>query len=141
MKISLHAVKVLIVLMLISFSMNVIAYGGGARATTKCKKPRFSEMTPPKSTVVEPGSEFSFVASRDTEPKSVKVRIKGQDVPLKTEIKKIGGIRMTGNLPDDITQGYVRVAISAKTNRSCDGKGGWLLKIEDSAAQDDQPAP
>ncbi len=141
MKISLHIVKVMVVLMLTSFSMNVMAYGGGARATTKCKKPRFSEMAPPKSTVVEPGAEFSFIASRDTKPKSIKVRIKGQEVPLATENKKIGGIQVSGNLPADIKQGFVRVAVSAETNRSCEGSDGWLLKIEDSAAQDDQPAP
>ena len=131
MKISLNVVKALIFLVLATFSIGAVAYGGGATASTSCKKPEFSEMTPPKSSVVAPGSEFSFVASRDTKPGSIKVDIKGQVVALITKKQKSGYYLVSGNLPEEIKQGYVRVAISAKTDRSCDGTAGWLLKIEE----------
>ncbi len=131
MKISLNVAKVLIFLVLATFSIGAMAYGGGATASTSCKKPKFSEMTPPKSTVVAPGSEFSFVASRDTKPNSIKVDIKGHNVALVTEKQKLGNYLVSGNLPEDVKQGFVRVAISAKTDRSCDGTAGWLLKIEE----------
>ena len=109
--------------------MSALGYGAGASSTRSCKPPSFSEMMPPKSTVVAPASEFSFVASRNTKQRSIKVQVKGQNVDLAIEKQKLGAYLVKGNLPEEIKEGFVKVSITAKTEHSCAGKGGWLLKI------------
>lgn len=106
---------------------NVWSYGGGGGQASKCKKPTFKDMTPPKSSVVPPGAEFAFTASSNTNPKSIKVVVKGHEVNL--DIKKSGNIKVSGNLPAEITEGYARVNISASSSAKCSAKDGWLLQI------------
>ena len=129
MKISIIAAKGFVFLVLGIFSMSALGYGASGSSTPSCKPPKFSEMTPPKSSVVAPGSEFSFVASRSTKQRSIKVQVKGQSVELAVEKQKLGAYLVTGNLPEEFKEGFVKVAITAKTEHSCAGKGGWLLKI------------
>ncbi len=129
MKMSINDSRGFVFLALGIFSMSALGYGAGASSTSSCKPPSFSEMTPPKSSVVAPGSEFSFVASRTTKQKSIKVQIKGQSVGLVVEKQKLGPYLVKGNLPEEIREGFVKVAITAKTEHSCAGKGGWLLNI------------
>lgn len=93
-----------------------------------CKEPSFSDMAPEKSTVVGPGTEFSFTASSNTNPDSIKVMVKGYEVDL--NIINNGSIKVTGKLPDEITEGYARINITASSSpSSCIGNSGWLLKI------------
>lgn len=85
-------------------------------------------MTPVKGTVVSPGARFSFTASANTNPKSIKVVVKGNEVELSVE--KNGSVNVSGNLPSSIKGGYARVNISASSSpNSCVGTDGWLLKL------------
>lgn len=119
--------KFLVFLVLVGLSTQTWSYGGGGGGSS-CKEPSFKNMTPPKSTVVEPGAEFSFTASSNTNPKSIKVVVKGQEVDL--QVEKNGAIKVTGNLPPELTDGYARINITASSSpSSCQGEGGWLLKI------------
>ena len=117
-------------LLLLAFiTSNAWAYGGGGGQADKCRKPAFDDMVPPKSSVVAPGDEFSFSASSNTNPKSIKVVVKGQSVDL--NISKNGKIKATGKLPADLKAGYARINITANSSSKCIGEGGWLLKIEE----------
>lgn len=129
MKLSINIAKGFVFLVLGLFSISALGYGSGASSTRSCKPPSFSEMTPPKSSVVAPASEFSFVASRNTKQRSIKVQIKRQNVDLVIEQQKLGAYLVKGNLPENIKEGFVKVAITAKTEYACTGKGGWLLNI------------
>ena len=119
--------KILVFLLLGLCVTNAWCYGGGGGQANKCKKPSFEDMSPPKSSVVAPGTEFSFTASENTNPRSIKVVVKGHDVDLKIESN--GRIKVTGNLPPEVKEGYARVNISATSSAKCSAQDGWLLKI------------
>ncbi|MEE2767174.1 MAG: hypothetical protein VX679_06505 [Pseudomonadota bacterium] len=121
--------NLLVVLVLGLVPPNAWSYGGGGGSqSTSCKKPSFKDMTPVKGTVVSPGARFSFTASANTNPKSIKVVVKGNEVELSVE--KNGSVNVSGNLPSSIKGGYARVNISASSSpNSCVGTDGWLLKL------------
>ncbi len=117
-----------LVLLLLGFlTTNGWSYGGGGGQASKCKKPSVKDMAPPQSSVVAPGAEFSFTASSNTNPESIKVNVKGQDVELK--IQKNGNVKVNGNLPAGLTGDYARINITASSSANCTIKDGWLLNI------------
>lgn len=121
--------KNLVFLIVAIFSTNAFAYGGGGSSRKSCKQPKISKQTPPKSSVVAPGSEFSFNLSDDTSRSSIEVIVKGQKVDVGIAQKKFKLV-VTGRLPESIKDGYAKIAIKAKTKSKCAlEKGGWLLKI------------
>ncbi|MGH8552693.1 MAG: hypothetical protein ACRERS_05300 [Methylococcales bacterium] len=122
--------------LLVVFTSSAWSYGGGGGEAGKCKKPAFKDMNPPQSSEVSPGAEFSFTASSNTNPQSIKVAVKGHPVDLK--LKTNGSIKVTGNLPAEVTEGYARINISATSSGSCAMQDGWLLKI--GTTQPETPA-
>ena len=120
--------KIFVFLVLAVFSMNAFAYGGGGSSRKSCKQPKVSKQSPPKSSVVAPGSEFSFSLSRDTNRKSIEVSVKGEKVDVDITQEKFKLV-VTGRLPESIKDGYAKITIKAKSKSKCAMKGGWLLKI------------
>ena len=121
--------KIFVFLMVAIFSTNAFAYGGGGSSRKSCKQPKVSKQTPPKSSVVAPGSEFSFSLSRDTSLSSVEVSVKGEKVDVDIAQEKFKLV-VTGRLPESIKDGYAKIVIKAKSKSKCTlEKGGWLLKI------------
>ena len=110
---------------------NVWAYGDNDAAgsgTGICKKVNFSEFKPINNSEVAPHSEFSFYASESTFPKSIKVTIKGQSIPL-TVVQKQSGFKVSGKLPDSVKGTFAKINIDAKGIAQCEVSDGWLVKI------------
>jgi hypothetical protein len=110
---------------------NVWAYGdpnSSGSGTGMCKKVNFSEFSPPNNSEVGPHSEFSFYASESTYPKSIKVTIKGQSVPV-TVTEKQGGYKVSGKLPDTLKGAYAKINIDARGVNQCEVSNGWLIKV------------
>lgn len=104
------------------------AYGGGS-SSKACAKPKFGDFVPAENAEVAPGSAFSFTASPNTSPNSIKVTVKGVPVPIKTTAEKAGDVLVSGALPAQIKGAYARVEIAAEAQNRCKGSGGWLVKI------------
>jgi len=108
----------------------------GGTASDPCNRVMFSEFNPQSfsqeknSTEVDPQSEFSFLASKGTFPKSIAVSIKGETVPIEVT-PHFAGFQVTGNLPGNIKGTFVRINISAKGPYECERGDGWLLKVAD----------
>jgi hypothetical protein len=104
------------------------AYGSSS-SSKACTKPEFTDFVPAENAQVAVGSAFSFTASANTYPNTVKVIVKG--VPAVTTVtpKTQGGFQVTGTLPASLKGVYARIAISADGQNNCKGEGGWLLKI------------
>lgn len=117
----------LVFFLLVFFATGALSYGGGGGEASKCKKPAFKDLSPPQSSVVSPGTGFSFTASANTNPASIKVEVMGHEVDL--GIKKNGNIKVSGNLPSELTEGYARINILARSSGRCEMRDGWLLKI------------
>lgn len=98
--------------------------GGGA-----CAKPKFSHFEPGEKAEVKPGAEFSFMASANTHPNSIKVEAKGLPVDITTSTKAENAFKVTGKLPDSLKNTFVRIAASGQGASQCKGSEGWLVKV------------
>ena len=106
------------------------AYGGGGSSSTKaCAKPKFTDFVPAENAEVAAGSNFSFTASANTYPSSIKVTIKGLPATIKVTPKTVGTFEVSGSLPTSLKGTYARIAIEADAQSKCNGGGGWLVKI------------
>ncbi len=122
--------KSLIFLVLSIITTNVWSYGGGGGYKTECKEPAFKNQKPPKSSVVAPGSEFSFTASQNTIPGSIKASVKG--IKVKLEVKDYYGLQVTGNIPAELIDVYAVIKISGYSHpKSCITEESWLIKISE----------
>ena len=105
------------------------AYGSGGSSSKACAKPGFTDFDPAENAEVAAGSRFSFTASANTYPNTIKVNVKGQPAAFKVEPKSQGGFRVNGTLPASLKGVYARIAITADAQGNCKGEGGWLVKI------------
>ena len=106
------------------------AYGGGGSATSSCTPPFFSKQNPPKEAVVPSFSTFSFQASPQTWPTSIKVMVKDQSIDVKVTKQSSGAVLVEGTLPEPITEGAVLLKVSAANAFNCTKNEGWLIKID-----------
>jgi hypothetical protein len=105
------------------------AYGGGSSSSKACDKPKFTDFVPAENAEVAPGSAFSFTASKNTYPNTIKVNVKEQAVTIKVDKKNDGTFAVSGSLPVSAKGAYARIAITADAQSNCKGSGGWLVKI------------
>jgi hypothetical protein len=85
-------------------------------------KPRqFSQVN--NNTEVVPKSEFSFLASKETVPKSITVTIKGETVPI-IVTPQYNGYRVTGKLPATVKGTFARIESTAKGPNQCERGDG-----------------
>ncbi len=107
---------------------------GGSTSSDPCSNVTFSAFMPRQfsqqnnNTEVAPKSEFSFLASKETIPKSITVTIKGETVPI-TVTPQYNGFQVTGKLPATVKGTFVRIDITAKGPNQCERGDGWLLKV------------
>ncbi|WP_428354577.1 hypothetical protein [Methyloprofundus sp.] len=126
----MNIIKMMTVLLLTVFSSNVLAYGSSSSSKKACKKPKFTEFTPPHLEVVAAQSKFSFKTSMFTNPDSIKVSVKKQ--PVEVSVDKVNNAyQVSGTLPASLKGTYARVEINAKGTNNCKGSDGWLLNIEE----------
>ncbi len=121
----------IVMLALITLTSACWAYGGGSSGSSKsCDKPKFTDFVPAENAKVAAGSSFSFTASKNTYPTTIKVTVKDQSIDVSTDKKSDGTIQVSGKLPDSVKGTYARIAISADAQSNCKGTGGWLVKID-----------
>lgn len=127
----MNIIKLFMIFILATFSCHALAYGGGGSSSKKaCKKPKFSQFMPPHLSVVDAESEFSFLASATTLPKTITVKVKKQ--PVDVSINKINnGYTVSGKLPDSLKGTFARIEINATGSNKCKGNDGWLLNINE----------
>jgi len=104
------------------------AYGSGS-SSKACAKPEFSHFTPAENAEIAAGSSFSFTASANTYPNTIKVAVKGLPAILKVTPRTEGGFQVSGTIPASLKGVYARIAITADAQNNCKGDGGWLVKI------------
>lgn len=122
--------KSLIIVFACLFAMSAYGYGGGGSATKTCDKPKFKNKTPEAKSVISPNTDFSFVASRNTKPRSIEVSVKGEKVDINVEEQKNGKYLVSGRMPAKYTDGFAKIKVKAKSKSKCAVSDGWLVKIE-----------
>lgn len=121
--------RVFLPVLLMSITANAWAYGSSS-GTKSCTKPKFSNFVPADKSEVAAQSDFSFTASANTYPESIKVTVKKQPVEISVS-EKNGAYLVTGQLPESLQNTYARINIDAEGPNRCKGNGGWLVKIAD----------
>lgn len=121
----LRCLGVLVLMMVTSTS-----WGYGSSSSSKaCTKPEFTNFVPPPNTEVATGSTFSFVASANTLPNTIKATVKDLPATLKVKPRNEGSFQVSGTLPSSLKGVYARIAITADGQNNCKGEDGWLVKI------------
>ncbi len=113
---------------LMTMSSTLWAYGSSS-STKACAKPEFTNFVPADNANVTEGSEFSFYASTNTLPNTIKVAVKGLPATVKITPRNEGGFLVSGTIPASLKGEYARIAITADGQRNCKGNGGWLVKV------------
>jgi hypothetical protein len=114
---------------LMTITSGAWAYGGGSSSSKACDKPKFSDFNPAENAEVASGSAFSFSASKNTYPATIKVNVKDKSVAVKSEKKSDGTVVVKGRLPASVKGAYARITITADGLSNCKGTGGWLVKV------------
>jgi hypothetical protein len=118
------------ILVLMIIANTCWAYGGGSSSSKSCEKAKFSDYVPAENSELAAGSAFSFIASKNTLPTTIKVSVKGQPATIKVEKKNNDTFAVSGKLPASIKGTYARIAIDADAQNNCNGgAGGWLVKV------------
>jgi hypothetical protein len=125
-----------LILSLSNIGGQAIAYEPSPRGdvSNQCARVTFSEFTPKpysydtNNTEIKPQSDFSFFASKEANPRSIVVTIKGEKVPITVKPQANGSL-VTGKLPAAATGSFVRIEIAAQGPGDCTRTDGWLLKV------------
>jgi hypothetical protein len=118
------------ILMLVASQAGAYGVGDNSRSgsVNTCSKPRFTDFVPADKAEVAPGSSFSFKASGNTHPETIKVTVKGVPATIEVGPHTAGtAVTVHGTIPAEFKDTYVKILIDAQSN--CKGSGGWLLKI------------
>ena len=113
---------------LLLVSSNSWAYGSSS-SSKACAKPEFSQFIPAENSSIAAGSSFSFFASANTYPTTIKVTVKGLPVELSITPKDAAGFQVKGTLPKSLHDDFARISINAEAQKNCKGDGGWLVNI------------
>lgn len=123
----MKSMKILWLGLLMFITGPVWGYGSGS-SSKACDKPGFSQFSPPDKTAVQPNAAFSFIASPNTKPDTIKVIVK--DISALISVKPVAqGYQVSGTLPETLRGTFARINISAEAANQCKGSGGWLVNI------------
>ena len=126
--------KLIIIFSFLMAGTNAMAYFGNSAGHSKhsdCKAPTIRRINPTHLSVVPSQSEFSFIVSDDTVPRSIIVTVK--KIPVDVEIKEVKrGYIVSAKLPDSLKETFARIEAKFKGTNRCKGSKGWLLNIRDS---------
>ncbi|GEM_PF-174868 len=122
------SLQLILVSFSIIFSNSVSAYGGGGTPKPPCKAAKFKRFKPPASSIVEPKAGFSFIASPNTSPSTIKVSVKKIKVKVDVEKQIDGQFRVNGTLPDSLSETWAKIKIVGEAN-NCKGSASWLIRI------------
>lgn len=113
---------------LLMFTAGAVWGYGSSSSSKACEKPGFSQFSPPDKADVPPNAKFSFIASPNTKPDTIKVMVKNLSATI--SVKPVAqGYQVNGTLPAALRGTFVRIGISAEGASQCKGSGGWLVNI------------
>ena len=126
----MKSLNILLIAIVMVIPVTVWAYGegGSSSGAGNCQKLKFSDFTPANRSEVAPQSAFSFFATGETYPNSIKVTIKGESVPV-TVTPKADGFKVSGTLPGSVRGAFAKINIDARGVNQCEVSSGWLVKV------------
>lgn len=90
-----------------------------------CTAPIFFEESPGKDAKVKALETFTFTASDNTHPESLKVWVNTVPVDIKITPQRSGRLTVEGSLPQPITQGRAWIKVTGMSHDGCDQLHTW----------------
>jgi hypothetical protein len=94
-----------------------------------CTAPVFFEESPGKEAKVARLDRFSFTASDNTDPQTLKVWLNAQPLPVQVETQRSGRHTVTAELPDPLTQGRAWIKATGTSHDGCDQLQTWNVYV------------
>ena len=111
----------------LSMAMPLGHHGG---LVIQCKDPRIDEESPAPETHLERLEALSFLASQNTDPLSIKVRINVEPVPHTLTRERNGDYRIHVVLQAPITEGRAWIKVTAMSDDGCDKIHTWNVYVD-----------
>lgn len=90
-----------------------------------CTAPIFFEESPPKDAKVAVFQAFSFTASENTDPATLKAWVNTREVALTVTPQRSGRFTVAGALPEPLTEGRVWIKATGVSDDGCDQLHTW----------------
>lgn len=90
-----------------------------------CTAPIFFEESPGKDAKVKALEKFTFTASDNTHPESLKVWVNTVPVDIKITPQRSGRLTVEGSLPQPIAQGRAWIKVTGTSHDGCDQLHTW----------------
>lgn len=115
------------------FNGAALAYSSEGETEMICKKPKFMNFNlpiykAPERIEVAPESELSFLISPWSDPDTLELTAKNQEIPYTVE-SNASFHRIKAKLPAAFNGNYVRINAQVKAVLGCGDKTGWLIKV------------
>lgn len=124
------------VVLLLAGMQSANAYNSG-QSSGHCDKPVFSEFQPATNKYTQSLSEFSMLASANTVPSSIHVKIHFGEREinfgphdLEINVQKSGRLEISGKLDRPIEHGFARISVTGHSKPSCEKTDGILVRIQ-----------
>ena len=103
------------------FSSSILAYGGGGGGGSSCNEAKFFRSTPPADATVTALTDFSVVASDNTEISTLDVQINGSKIQPVVTPQRSGDFLIEAKPAAPVTAtGKVRITLRAKSKEGCE---------------------
>lgn len=96
----------------------------------KCHPPMFFEEKPVKESHVGSFQAFEFYASKNTDIETLKVSVNNQPIDVSIEQRPSDRYRITGTLPEPLTEGKAWFRVTSESMDGCQGLRTWNVFIE-----------
>jgi hypothetical protein len=106
------------------FAFGVGHHGG---IILNCTAPIFFEESPARDARVDVFEKFSFTASDNTDPTTLKAWVNTHPVDIKVTPQRSGRFTVEGRLPQPIVQGKVWIKVTGISNDGCDQLHNWNI--------------
>lgn len=130
---TIKVLKAALLIAAVLFNGAAFAYSSEGETEEVCKKPKFMNFSlpvykMPEKTEVAPESELTFMISPWSDPKTLKLTAKNQNLPFNVESTS-SFHRIKAKLPTAFNGSFVRINASVKAVLGCDDQMGWLVKV------------
>jgi hypothetical protein len=125
--------KAALLIAAVLFNGAAFAYSSEGETEEICRKPKFMSFSlptykAPEKIEVAPESEFTFMISPWSDPKTLQLTAKNQGLPFTVETTS-SFHRIKAKLPAEFNGNFVRINASVKAVLGCGEQTGWLVKV------------
>jgi hypothetical protein len=95
-----------------------------------CHKPKFIQEKPLMDSQVSSFQDFEFIASDNTDAKTLKVWVNNKPLDVSIDQRPSGYYRVVGKLPEPLLEGKAWIKVTSESNDGCNDLRAWNIYIK-----------